>query len=59
MDSQSIVLKAVMERYEGLVPLIQCLNEDADTVYVNIPDDIGDVLSLEETETIINNLIFQ
>ena len=56
-DFQSIILKAIMNRYEGLVPLIESLKEDPDTVYLNIADDIGDILSIEEIETIIYNLI--
>ena len=35
------------------------LREDADVVYVNIADDIDDVLNEDEVEEIINKIITQ
>ena len=46
-----------MERYEGLTDCISQLREDADVVYVNIADDINDVIEEDEIEEIINKLV--
>ena len=56
-EKQDIVLKAIMERYEGLTNCISQLREDADVVYVNISDDINDVIEEDEIEEIINKLV--
>ena len=56
-EKQDIVLKAIMERYEGLTDCISQLREDADVVYVNIADDINDVIEEDEIEEIINKLV--
>ena len=56
-EKQDIVLKAIMERYEGLTDCISQLREDADVVYVNIADDINDVIEEDEVEEIINKLV--
>ena len=52
-EKQDIVLKAIMERYEGLTDCISQLREDADVVYVNI----NDVIEEDEIEEIINKLV--
>ena len=56
-EKQDIVLKAIMERYEGLTDCISQLREDAYVVYVNIADDINDVIEEDEVEEIINKLV--
>mgnify|MGYP003679743451 CR=1 FL=1 len=55
--NQEIVFKAIMLRYEGLTNCIAQLGEDADVVYVNIGEDINDVLEIYEIEEIINKII--
>ena len=56
-EKQDIVLKAIMERYEGLTDCISQLREDADVVYINIADDINYVVDEDEVEEIINKLV--
>tara|TARA_B100001094_G_scaffold267630_1_gene271010 strand:- start:520 stop:714 length:195 start_codon:yes stop_codon:yes gene_type:complete len=56
-EKQDIVLKAIMERYYGLNGCICQLREDADVVYVNIANDINDVIEEDEIEEIINKLV--
>lgn len=57
VDNQTKVLKAVMERYEGLVPLKMAMNEDEDVVLVNLSDDLNDELSENEILKIIYKLL--
>tara|TARA_R110000803_G_scaffold68376_1_gene130251 strand:+ start:2556 stop:3134 length:579 start_codon:yes stop_codon:yes gene_type:complete len=53
----SLVLGAILKRCGSLDNLICELREDADVVYVNIADDIDDVLNEYEIEEIINKII--
>ena len=53
----SLVLGAILIRCGSLDNLICELREDADVVYVNIADDIDDVLNEYEIEEIINKII--
>ena len=55
----SLVLGAILKRCGSLDNLICELREDADVVYVNIADDIDDVLNEYEIEEIINKIITQ
>jgi hypothetical protein len=48
MDKETIMLKAIMERYGGLVILRQALYEDTDTVLVNLCADVDDVITEDE-----------
>lgn len=48
MDKETIMLKAIMERYGGLVTLRQALYECTDTVLVNLCDDVNDVITEDE-----------
>ena len=48
MDKETIMLKAIMERYVGLVILRQALYEDTDTVLVNLCADVDDVITEDE-----------
>ena len=57
IDKRAIVLKAIVNRYEGLTNLIPQLMEDADVAYVNIADDIDMLLNENQIEEIINELI--
>ena len=57
IDKRAIVLKAIVNRYEGLANLIPQLREDSDVAYVNIADDIDDILNENQIEEIINELI--
>ena len=58
--NRDLVMTAIMQRYGGLVNLIDDLREDADTVYVNIQDDImqkGETLELDEIEEEIQAIV--
>jgi hypothetical protein len=44
----SKVLKAIMERFNGLRPLYEAMREDEDTVLVNLADDLDDEFTEEE-----------
>tara|TARA_R110001632_G_scaffold229432_3_gene365545 strand:- start:698 stop:1030 length:333 start_codon:yes stop_codon:yes gene_type:complete len=57
IDKRAIVLKAIVNRYEGLTNLIPQLMEDSDVAYVNIADDIDMLLNENQIEEIINELI--
>lgn len=48
MDKDTIMLKAIMERYGGLATLKQALYEDTDTVLVNLCDDVDDKITEDE-----------
>ena len=48
MDKETIMLKAIMERYGGLATLRQALYECTDTVLVNLCDDVNDVITEDE-----------
>jgi|NorSeaMetagenome_1021524.scaffolds.fasta_scaffold36624_5 hypothetical protein len=58
-DNYSLVLATILKRCGSLDNLICELREDADVVYVNIADDIDDVLNEDEVEEIINKIITQ
>lgn len=51
MDKDTIMLKAIMERYGGLSTLKQAMYEDTDTVLVNLCDDVDDAIT--ETEFLL------
>ncbi|MDQ5929102.1 MAG: hypothetical protein QG594_880 [Bacteroidota bacterium] len=48
MDKETIMLKAIMERYGGLSTLRQALYECTDTVLVNLCDDVDDTITEDE-----------
>jgi predicted NAD-dependent protein-ADP-ribosyltransferase YbiA (DUF1768 family) len=48
MDKETIMLKAIMERYGGLSTLRQALYECTDTVLVNLCDDVNDEVTEDE-----------
>jgi len=48
MDKDTIMLKAIMERYGGLSTLKQAMYEDTDTVLVNLCDDVNDTITEDE-----------
>jgi predicted NAD-dependent protein-ADP-ribosyltransferase YbiA (DUF1768 family) len=48
MDKETIMLKAIMERYGGLTTLRQALYEDTDTVLVNLCSDVDDEVTEDE-----------
>jgi len=48
MDKESVILKAIMERYGSLSTLKLAMYEDEDTVLVNLHDDLN--YELEEQE---------
>jgi hypothetical protein len=48
MEIETIVLKAIMERYGSLSTLKLAMYEDTDTVLVNLSDDIDDKFSEKE-----------
>ena len=48
MDKDTIMLKAIMERYGGLSTLKQAMYEDTDTVLVNLCDDVNDRITEDE-----------
>ena len=48
MDKDTIMLKAIMQRYGGLSTLKQAMYEDTDTVLVNLCDDVNDTITEDE-----------
>jgi len=48
MEKESVILKAIMERYSSLSTLKLAMYEDEDTVLVNLHDDLN--YELEEQE---------
>lgn len=56
-DNHTKVLRAVMERYEGLSTLKLAMYEDEDVVLVNLADDLNDELSEEEILAVIHKFI--
>jgi hypothetical protein len=48
MDNESRILKAIMERYGSLTVCKACLNEDEDTVLLNLATDLNDEISEQE-----------
>jgi hypothetical protein len=48
MDKDTIMLKAIMERYGGLATLKQALYECTDTVLVNLCIDVDDKITEDE-----------
>lgn len=51
------ILKAVMERYNGLSTLKLAMWEDEDTVVVNLTYDLNDEFTEEEILTTIKDLL--
>ncbi len=45
---ESVVLKAIIERYGGLVALYEYMRDDEDTVLVNLSSDIDGQFSEDE-----------
>lgn len=54
---ESIVLKAIMERYGGLTNLYSAMDDCIDTVLVNLTDDVNYVFSEDEIYEMIQNTI--
>lgn len=48
MDKETIMLKAIMERYGSLSTLKMAMYEDTDTVLVNLCDDTNDEITEDE-----------
>ena len=57
MEIETIVLKAIMERYGSLSTLKLAMYEDTDTVLVNLADDIDDKFSEEEILLYIHKIL--
>jgi hypothetical protein len=57
IDKETIILSAVMKRYEGLCTLKQALYEDTDTVLVNLCDDVDDKITEEEFLTYFRKIL--
>ena len=57
MDNETKILKAIMERYEGLVPLRIALSECTDTVLVNLLDVLACNISEEEILSYISKML--
>ena len=53
----SILLKAIMDRYGNLLTLYECMREDVDTVLVNLADDTEYELDEFEIEQQINKTL--
>jgi hypothetical protein len=51
------ILKAVMERYNGLSTLKLAMWEDEDTVLVNLCDDLNDEFTEDQVLTTIKDLL--
>jgi hypothetical protein len=56
-ENRDRVLKAIMERYNGLSTLKLAMWEDEDTVLVNLADDLDDDLSEEEILEVVKQLL--
>jgi hypothetical protein len=58
MEKRNLVLKAVMEYCNGLVPLRVAMQEDMDTLLVNLEDILSEHnITEEEIEDIIIDLV--
>jgi hypothetical protein len=57
MDIETVVLKAIMERYGSLSTLRVAMYEDTDTVLVNLCDDIDDKFSEDEILLYIRKIL--
>lgn len=57
MDKDTIMLKAIMERYGSLSTLKMAMYEDTDTVLVNLCDDTNDEITEEEFLLYIHKII--
>ena len=56
-DIETVVLKAIMERYGSLSTLKVAMYEDTDTVLVNLMDDIDDQYSEDEILLYIRKIL--
>jgi len=57
MDIETVVLKAIMERYGDLSTLRVALYEDTDTVLMNLSVDIDDQFSEDEILLYIRKIL--
>ena len=57
-DKETIMLKAIMERYGGLCTLKQAMYEDTDTVLVNLCDDTNDEITEDEFLLYIRKIVY-
>jgi hypothetical protein len=57
MDIETVVLKAIMERYGSLSTLKQAMYEDTDTVLVNLCIDIDDKFTEDEILIYIRKIL--
>jgi hypothetical protein len=57
MDKDTIMLKAIMERYGSLSTLKMAMYEDTDTVLVNLCDDTNDEITEDEFLLYIRKII--
>jgi hypothetical protein len=57
MDIETVVLKAIMERYGSLSTLKQAMYEDTDTVLVNLCVDIDDKFTEDEILLYIHKIL--
>ena len=58
MDKETKILKAIMDRFKGLVPLGEALRDDADTVIENLLTDIGgNKITYGDIEDYINKVL--
>lgn len=48
MDKETIMLRAIMVRYGGLVNLKNAIWDDEDSVLLNLCDDVNDEITEEE-----------
>jgi hypothetical protein len=57
MDVETVVLKAIMERYGSLSTLKLAMYEDTDTVLVNLMDDVNDEFDEEQILLYIHKIL--
>jgi len=57
MDIETVVLKAIMERYGSLSTLKLAMYEDTDTVLVNLCDDVNDEFDEEQILLYIHKIL--
>ena len=53
----SIILKAIMERYGGLKPLYEQMSEDEDVVLLNLSSDVNEKFSETEILEMIHSTL--
>ena len=54
---ETVVLKAIMERYKGITPLLSAMRECQDTVLVNLSEDVDGAFDEDEILDMISAIM--